>query len=228
VASTPAASVGAEHGQRGALASELPASGPALPFVPTSVYGTTVNARERLIASAQELLWQRGYSGTSPRMIQDHAAAGQGSMYHHFAGKADLAAAALSRTADVERGRADALLSEPGTALERVVGYLTREREVLRGCPIGRHAHDSEVVADPILRAPIEETFTWLRDRIRQVLEQGQSDEQVRADLDVEGVAAAVVAIIQGGYVLARASASSDPFDQAVEGAVQLVSAIGV
>jgi AcrR family transcriptional regulator len=49
-----------------------------------------MTARERLIASAQELLWERGYVGTSPRAIQERARAGQGSMYHHFKGKAGL------------------------------------------------------------------------------------------------------------------------------------------
>jgi TetR/AcrR family transcriptional repressor of nem operon len=38
--------------------------------------------------STRELRWERGYAATSPRAILDRAGAGQGSMYHHFAGKA--------------------------------------------------------------------------------------------------------------------------------------------
>jgi len=53
-----------------------------------------MGSAERLIASMQELLWERGYSGTSPRAVQKMADVGQGSMYHHFQGKADLAVAA--------------------------------------------------------------------------------------------------------------------------------------
>jgi AcrR family transcriptional regulator len=185
-----------------------------------------MNARDRLVASAQELLWERGYGGTSPKAIQDRAGAGQGSMYHHFAGKAELAAAALGITAAAERERAESILGGDGPALERIVAYLRRERDALRGCPIGRHVADPELVADPALRAPVEETFAWLRDRIAGIVAAGQESGELRAGADPVAVAAAVVATVQGGYVLARAAGAQEPFDQACEGAVQLVSAL--
>ncbi|MGI5244176.1 TetR/AcrR family transcriptional regulator [Dactylosporangium sp. CA-139066] len=185
-----------------------------------------MNARERLVESAQELLWERGYGGTSPKAIQERAGAGQGSMYHHFAGKADLAVAALSRTAAAERERAESVLGAPGTALSRITAYLRREREALRGCPIGRHAADPELVADPQLRAPVEETFAWLRGRLAGIVAEGQRRGELRPDADPAAIAAAVVATIQGGYVLARAAGSREPFDSAAEGAVLLVTSL--
>ncbi|MFD0581481.1 TetR/AcrR family transcriptional regulator [Dactylosporangium darangshiense] len=185
-----------------------------------------MNARERLVASAQDLLWERGYGGTSPKAIQERAGAGQGSMYHHFAGKAELAVAALSRTAEAERERAEAVLGGDGSALERITAYLRRERPALRGCPIGRHAADPDLVADPALRAPIEETFAWLRGRLAALVASGQRDGKLREGPDPDAIAAAVVAIVQGGYVLARASGSQRSFDDAIEGAVQLVAAL--
>src|SRR6185369_11269189 len=113
---------------------------------------------------------ERGYVGTSPKAIQERAGAGQGSMYHHFAGKHDLALAAIRRTAAELRAAADAQLSGPGTPVERVTAYLRREREVLKGCPIGRLTQDPDVMADPELRAPVDETFTWLRGRLADLL----------------------------------------------------------
>ncbi|BBJ46318.1 hypothetical protein SSPO_090360 [Streptomyces antimycoticus] len=59
-----------------------------------------MDTRERLIASTRELLWERGYVGTSPKAIQERSGAGQGSMYHHFRGKPDLALAAITRSAE--------------------------------------------------------------------------------------------------------------------------------
>ena len=59
-----------------------------------------MDTRERLITSTQELLWERGYVGTSPKAIQQRAGVGQGSMYHHFSGKPDLALAAIQRCAE--------------------------------------------------------------------------------------------------------------------------------
>ena len=119
----------------------------------------TQTARDRLIESAQELLWERGYVGTSPKAIQERSGVGQGSMYHHFAGKSELALAAVRRNADEVRGEAEAALSGPGTAVDRIAAYLRRERDVLRGCRVGRLAHDPDVVAIATLREPLEQTF---------------------------------------------------------------------
>ncbi|KAA9378300.1 TetR/AcrR family transcriptional regulator [Microbispora cellulosiformans] len=181
---------------------------------------------DRLIESTRELLWERGYVGTSPRAIQQRAGAGQGSMYHHFSGKPDLALAAIGRTAGEMRAGVEEILSGPGTAAERVSAYLRREREVLRGCPIGRLTQDPEVMADPALRRPVEETFAWLRDRLAAVLAEGRDRGEIGAGLDPAAVASAVVAVLQGGYVLARAAASPEPFDQAVDGLLALLSPV--
>ena len=69
---------------------------------------------ERLIESTRELLWERGYTGTSPKAILERADAGQGSMYHHFKGKPDLALAAIRRTAEQMRATAAGVLDGPG------------------------------------------------------------------------------------------------------------------
>ncbi|MFE2108931.1 TetR/AcrR family transcriptional regulator [Kitasatospora sp. NPDC059463] len=181
--------------------------------------------QDRLIESTQELLWERGYVGTSPKAIQQRAGVGQGSMYHHFDGKPDLAAAALRRSAEQMRAVAEADLAGPGSAHDRVAAYLRRERDVLRGCRIGRMAQDPEVVADPRLRAPVEETFDWLRGRIAEVIADGQTAGDLRAGADPADLAAAVVAVVQGGYVLARAADSAEPFERAVRGALALLAA---
>ena len=185
-----------------------------------------METQDRLIESTQELLWERGYVGTSPRAIQQRAGVGQGSMYHHFAGKPDLAAAALRRSAEQMRALAQRQLGGPGTAYQRIEAYLLREREVLRGCRVGRMAQDPEVVADPELRAPVEETFDWLRGRIAEVVAEGTAAGELAAGPDPADTAAAIVAVVQGGYVLARAANSAEPFQQAVRGALGLLAAL--
>ncbi|WP_432039605.1 TetR/AcrR family transcriptional regulator [Streptomyces cucumeris] len=179
---------------------------------------------ERLIESTRELLWERGYVGTSPKAIQQRAGAGQGSMYHHFSGKPDLALAAIRRTAEELRGVAAACLDGPGGAYDRVGAYLRRERDVLRGCPVGRLTMDPDVMADPELRRPVDETLDWLRGRLAEVLAEGRGTGEFTAGLAPEPVAATVVATVQGGYVLARAAGSPAPFDSAVEGLLALLA----
>ncbi|MEU0485713.1 TetR/AcrR family transcriptional regulator [Streptosporangium sp. NPDC006013] len=183
-----------------------------------------MSTAERLIASTRELLWERGYTGTSPKAIQQRAGAGQGSMYHHFAGKPDLALAAIRRTAEEMRAKAEEQFSAPGTSMDRITAYLRRERDVLKGCPIGRLTQDPDVMADPTLRAPVDETLAWLRERLAEVLAEGRERGELDTALDPQTAAATVVAVLQGGYVLARAADSVQPFDQAITGVLGLLT----
>jgi AcrR family transcriptional regulator len=187
------------------------------------MYGHRMSTRERLVESARDLLWERGYVGTSPKAILERAGAGQGSMYHHFTGKSDLALAAITRTSEEMRAAAAAVLHGPGTPYARVTAYLRRERDVLRGCPVGRLTMDPEVIASEELRAPVDETLDWLRAELATLVEEGKEQGEFASSLDAEEVAAAIVATVQGGYVLARASGSPAAFDTGVRGLLSLL-----
>lgn len=184
----------------------------------------SASASERLIEATRELLWERGYIGTSPRAVQQAAGAGQGSMYHHFAGKPDLALAAIRRTAEELRAAAEQVLDGEGSAYERIEAYVLRERDVLRGCPVGRLTMDPDVIADEALRAPVDQTIDWLRGRLADVVQEGLDSGELTGPLPPAEVAAAIVATVQGGYVLARASGSPAAFDAAVRGLLALLS----
>ncbi|MEU0785964.1 TetR/AcrR family transcriptional regulator [Streptomyces sp. NPDC006173] len=182
-----------------------------------------MDTADRLIESTRELLWERGYVGTSPKAILERAGAGQGSMYHHFRGKPDLALAAIRRTAAGMRAAAEAVLDAPGSPFERIEAYLRRERDVLRGCPVGRLTMDPDVIADAALRAPVDETLDWLRGRLAALVEEGKEQGQFAPALDGGDIAATILATVQGGYVLARASGSPAAFDAGVRGLLALL-----
>ncbi|MFF6783274.1 TetR family transcriptional regulator C-terminal domain-containing protein [Streptomyces sp. NPDC012510] len=187
------------------------------------MYSGRVTTPERLIESTRELLWERGYVGTSPKAILERSGAGQGSMYHHFSGKPALALAAIRRTAEEMRATAEEVLDGPGSPFERVEAYLRRERDVLRGCPVGRLTMDPDVIARDELRAPVDETLDWLRERLAGLVEEGKEEGQFAPGLDGEEIAATIVATVQGGYVLARASGSPTAFDAGIRGLLALL-----
>jgi AcrR family transcriptional regulator len=182
-----------------------------------------MDTRERLIESTRELLWERGYVATSPKAIQNRAQAGQGSMYHHFAGKHDLALEAIRRSAEQIRALAESFFGAEGSACERISAYLCRERDVLRGCRLGRLTQDPDIMADPELRKPLEETFEWLQERLAEIIAGGQAQDEFDSDFDPREIAAAIASTVQGGYVLSKAAGSAEPYQKAIRGILSLL-----
>lgn len=185
-----------------------------------------MTARDQLIEATADLLWERGYAATSPSMIMKRAGVGQGSMYHHFVGKADLAGAVIHRTA--EQMRASVLVADhsDASAVERIHAYLDAERNPLRGCRLGRLVQDPEVISIESLRATVGEFFAWLRVWLTEILTAGQSARELRDDFKPEEMAALVAATVQGGYVLARAEQNPALLRLAIEGAKSAVTAL--
>ena len=101
--------------------------------------------------------------------------------------------------------------------------HLLARREVLRGCRIGRIAYDREVVSAQTLRAPVSDTSDWLLRRIGEVVAEAQRAGELPATLDVRATAATITAVVQGGYVMARATGSSKAFTDAIDGLVPLL-----
>ena len=129
-----------------------------------------LTSREQLTEAMAELLWERGYAATSPRDVMARAGVGQGSMYHHFTGKHELAVEALSGVITDMTQESLSLLDGEGPALERMKRYLSLPRPGMRGCRVGRMTQDPQVVSDAELIAVVAAAFDTVLDRWDQVI----------------------------------------------------------
>lgn len=183
-----------------------------------------MSSRERLVEAMSELMWDRGYADTSPREVREVSGVGQGSMYHHFPTKRDLALAALERNvADLLPASSD--LEGPGDPLTRIENYLMRPRDPLKGCKVGRMTQDPQVREDPVLLAPVARAFDQVHERWRDTLREAVDAGQLPAGLDPDRLAHTLMSVLQGGYVLAIARQEPGPFDEARAGVLDLLRA---
>ena len=184
-----------------------------------------MDSREKIVASASQMFWQRGYSTTSPRQIMRASTVGQGSFYHHFPTKSDLGQVAIERNAGDILAAAGRLLGGAAPGLDRLCSYLLAQREVLAGCRVGGFSYDNGVMQVPELHQILAEAFAKLHELVAVVVRDAQLDGSLRPDLDPIELASMVVAVVQGGYVTARATGDPTTFEHAVHGAVALLRA---
>lgn len=145
------------------------------------------DARQKLIAATRELLSERGYSATSPKMILKRAKLGQGSLYYHFAGKDELAVATIESMAQaslraVKRGFAQPASPETLLGMEPANNYAADAtlaqvsvragavlREVFRhrdGRALVRLLADPALIDSSGLAEPVAVWATLLRDAV--------------------------------------------------------------
>lgn len=175
-------------------------------------------AQQRLLTAAQELFWEQGVSATTPRQVLQRSGVGQGSLYHHFPTKHDLARTAIDRTSRQTLDAAAEILDGEGPARERLRRYLTRHRDALAGCRVGRLTSDPAVMSDAELHQPVRGYFAHLLDLLTAVITESGAAPEVASRR-----AMTVVAVIQGGYVLARAQGDPTAMEQAVTGLADLL-----
>lgn len=177
--------------------------------------------RERLIRSAQRLYADQGVDATSPRHVLTASGVGHGSLYHYFPTKRDLALAAVDRTASETIAGARALLdaTERDVApLDRVRAWLTKPRDAVSGCRVGRLTADPFVMQDADLRAKVAAYFTALDEHLQDAFRDGGEDPERASRL-----AATAAATVQGGYVLAAATGDAGALNRAVDGLLELL-----
>lgn len=183
-----------------------------------------MDSREHLVTSMSDLMWERGYADTSPRDVLTRSGLGQGSLYHHFPTKRDLALAALERNcAALLPASTD--LTGPGDPLAKIEAYLLRPRDALKGCKVGRMTQDPQVVADPVLLAPIADAFATVHTRWAAVVQEAIDAGELRGDVDPDQLAYTLMATLQGGYVVAIAQQDRAPYDAAIAGVLSLLRA---
>lgn len=180
----------------------------------------TQDTRARLVGTAMELFWRKGYGSTSIAEVLQAAQANSGSLYHFFPGKQDLLIAVL----DTYRDGIDAMLLQPawdGVAdpIERIFALLARYRELILqtdctyGCPIGSLALEIHE-PDPPVRARLAANFDAWVTAIERCLQ--DAGERLTGDIDRRALAEFVLTTMEGGVMLARTWRDVAHFDRAV------------
>ena len=178
------------------------------------------STRDRLIESARDLFWERGFAGTSMAELLAHAEVNSGSFYHFFDSKEALLRAVLEGYLDLLRPMvvdpAFAAVSDP---VGRIFAILTGYRERILatacqyGCPLGRLALEIDPENAPAHELIARNFQGWI-EAVRECLD--AMKPALPAGVDLDALATYVLVVMEGGVMLSRSYRSVDPFDRAV------------
>jgi AcrR family transcriptional regulator len=188
--------------------------------------------RERIVAAAAELMSRRGVARTTIEDIQEAAAVSTSQMYHYFADKGDLVAAVIDF-------QTDRVLAVQHLGLDRLecLEDLRRWRDIMvdimrrlgfvGGCPIGSLANEL-AETDPLARAQVARSFvqweTMIRDGLKAIAARGELPEGT----EVDNLALATLAAIQGGLLLSQVRRDTTHLEAAVDTMIEHLRTLGV
>ncbi len=168
-----------------------------------------IGARERLLATSSEVFRESGYRAASLDDILRRSGVAKSNFYYHFAGKLELACAAVDLWAQELGAVLLAPLREAAkSGLERLQGFVgafeTECSGGAIGCPFGMLAAEDDL--DTVLRERVQGVLGGLEAALAQALREGQADGSIRSDVDAAEFAAVLVATVQGAGLIARAT----------------------
>jgi TetR/AcrR family transcriptional regulator, transcriptional repressor for nem operon len=178
------------------------------------------NTRTKLVRTAMQLFWEKGYHATSIADVLHKAKVNSGSLYHFFPGKTDLLAAVLDL---YHEGIRQMLLEPPAASLadpsQKIFALLGRYRRSLvesdcfYASPIGSLALELRDPEEPV-RARLAKNFRAWIDVIDDCLQ--QSKRRFPAEVNRREFAQFVLIVMEGGVMQARTFRDVGFFDAAV------------
>lgn len=191
----------------------------------------TADARDRLIATAMQLMHDKGYTAVGINEICKEADVKRGSFFHYFPSKQDLALAVL----DTQWQRTVSELLEPAFApdlpalgrIKRMFQYCYHYQRTTRdqmghmlGCPFGILAAELST-QDSVIRERVQEIFEGFASYFEAAVREAHTGES-EARVDPEAVGKELIAYLEGALLVAKAHDDPSLFEKLTAAALRL------
>jgi TetR/AcrR family transcriptional repressor of nem operon len=173
--------------------------------------------RERIVATAAQLMYDNGVAATSPGDVQKAAGVGASQMYHYFADKEALIRAVIAHRIQALLATLGGLDSMEGLRAWRdFVVDTQRRRDCAGGCPLGSLVGE---LAEPFpdCRADLVGGFDQWEAVIREGLQAMWDRGELRRTADPDRLATVLLAAVEGGMLLAQLRRDTAPLKTALD-----------
>ncbi|MDO8209613.1 TetR/AcrR family transcriptional regulator [Conexibacter sp. CPCC 206217] len=182
-----------------------------------------------VVVTARELFWQRGFDGASMSDLCEATGVASQSLYRVFGSKHGLFVRTLEDYCDRQLAglaRAQGADRPPWEWLMAAVTFEDGGRVDLGpdGCFLSSSSTArSRIDAD--VRAAAQRTYERIRELFAVMLERARAAGDVRADIDVDDAAMALLTAMQGIEFLRKSGIQEERFEQAKRSTVAMLTA---
>ncbi|MGZ4166410.1 MAG: TetR/AcrR family transcriptional regulator [Solirubrobacteraceae bacterium] len=174
--------------------------------------------RDRIVDTSADLLRRQGYTATGVKQIVREARAPFGSIYHFFpGGKEELGAAAIRRSGALYEELIPAVFDPAPDLVSAVRAFFDgaaaqlEDSEYEDACPIATVALEVSSTSEPMREACADVFESWIAAGVPRFTAEGLDEETARE------LVVAMIAALEGAFVLARASQSTEALQVAGE-----------
>jgi TetR/AcrR family transcriptional repressor of nem operon len=172
-------------------------------------------SKTKLLDATLKVVRAKGYSATRIEDVCAEAGLTKGSFFHHFKSKEDLALAAVTHwDAHVSQTFAAASYHDAADPLSRLIAYVEFRKAILTGelpdftCFAGTIIQEAYQTR-PDLSAACERNISSHARTLEADVRAAMRDHGIRGTWTPESLALHIQAVIQGGFILAKAKGSA-------------------
>jgi TetR/AcrR family transcriptional repressor of nem operon len=177
--------------------------------------------RQRIVLAAAELMAAKGVAATTLDEVRVASGTSKSQLYHHFAAKEELVREVVTHQAGVVLDRQYQLLRGVSSmaALRRWRDAVVQRNELrsgAHGCEIGTLAAELSDT-DEAARLALAGHFASWEQLLAVAFQRMRDNGTLRADADPATLSVAVMAALQGGYLLAQTAHDTEPMRVALD-----------
>lgn len=177
---------------------------------------------ERLLAAGLELFLKHGFNATGIQLITDRAGVPKGSFYNHFQSKEAFGAAIIDRYAEFSQLSWQRMMrtapAEPMQAIRHVFNEMLKHHGrhgASSGCLIGNFAAEVAQASEVCRKRLLAAQLAW-RQRLAGLISAGQSQGEIRDDMDPEALSALTWSVWEGALLRMKVERSVRPLSDSI------------
>lgn len=178
--------------------------------------------RQFIIETTAPIFNKKGYAGTSMSDLTGATGLTKGSIYGNFTNKEEVAAAAFDYNSGKIRKQVQERIQKAGTYYEKLLVYaqvyhsFTRASFPAGGCPILNTAVDADDT-NPLLKNKAANAVLRWKKSIENLVQAGIEAGEFKGDADVSGTALSMIALIEGGIMIAKVTNTPASLDEVLK-----------